>query len=111
MKKSTLGIAISIIALSPITVLAQAQTSIQNNVNSTSAVGDTNVILQNASQANYQTQLNHNDYSIPQTPVVQTTVQDNANAAAAVGNYNLLGQDATQTSTQGQIDINQYLAQ
>jgi hypothetical protein len=110
MKKSTLSILTAVIAFSPLTAFAQdAQTSIQSNTNSAAAVGDANLILQNANQNNYQQQLGLDAYGIPTTPEVQTSVQGNANEAAAIGNYNVVGQDATQNSTQGQVDINQYL--
>ncbi len=112
MKKVTLSILTAAIAFSPLTAFAQdAQTSIQSNTNSAAAVGDANLILQNANQANEQQQLNLDAYGLPTTPNTQTSVQGNANSAAAIGNYNVVGQDATQNSTQGQVDINQYLPQ
>ncbi|MGL5941844.1 MAG: hypothetical protein ACRC2S_16000 [Waterburya sp.] len=110
MKKATLSILTAVIAFSPLTALAQdAQTSIQSNTNSAAAVGDANLILQNANQANHQQQLDLGAVGVPTTPNAQTSVQGNANEAAAIGNYNVIGQDANQTSTQGQVDLNQYL--
>ncbi|MGL5796410.1 MAG: hypothetical protein ACRC06_18795 [Waterburya sp.] len=110
MKKSTLGILTAIIAFSPLTAFAQdAQTSIQSNTNSAAAVGDANLILQNANQNNHQQQLDLGAYGVPTTPDVQTSVQGNANSAAAIGGYNVIGQDATQNRSQGQVDVNQYL--
>ena len=110
MKKSTLAILTSVIALAPLTAFAQdTQTSIQGNTNSAAAVGDANLVLQNADQANYQDQLNLDAYGVPSAPDAQTSVQQNANEAAAVGGYNVIGQDADQTSVQGQVDVEQYL--
>jgi hypothetical protein len=110
MKKSTLGILTAIIAFAPLTAFAQdAQTSIQSNTNSAAAVGDANLILQNANQNNHQQQLNLDAYGVPTTPDSQLSVQGNANSAAAIGEYNVIGQDATQNSSQGQVDVNQYL--
>ncbi|MEM7593636.1 MAG: hypothetical protein AAF383_19355 [Cyanobacteria bacterium P01_A01_bin.83] len=112
MKKSTLTILTTIIAFSPLTVLAQVgdtQTSIQNNTNSSAAVGDANLILQDADQANYQDQLNLDAYGVPDVPDTQTSVQGNANEAAAVGGYNVIDQDSTQHNVQGQIDVQQYI--
>ena len=110
MKKSTLGILTAAIALSPLTAFAQdAQTSIQTNTNSAAAVGESNLILQNADQASYQDQLNLGAYGIPTTPEVQTSVQGNGNDAAAIGGYNVIDQDATQTNVQGQVDVQQYI--
>ncbi|MGL5940503.1 MAG: hypothetical protein ACRC2S_08975 [Waterburya sp.] len=110
MKKATLSILTAVIAFSPLTAFAQdAQTSIQSNTNSAAAVGDANLILQNANQANHQQQLDLGAVGVPTTPQTQTSVQGNANEAAAIGNYNLIGQDATQNSSQGQVDLNQYL--
>ena len=113
-------------SLSPLTAFAQqldstrsgnptvaqaqdTQTSIQTNSNSGAAVGDANLILQNADQANYQQQLGLDAAGVPATPNAQTAVQGNANEAAAVGNYNVVGQQGTQTSVQGQVDVNQYI--
>jgi hypothetical protein len=110
MKKTTLSILTAVIAFSPLTAFAQdAQTSIQSNTNSAAAVGDANLILQNANQNNHQQQLNLDAYGVPTVPNAQTSVQGNANSAAAIGNYNVIDQDATQNSSQGQVDINQYL--
>ncbi len=110
MKKSTLGILTAVIAFAPLTALAQdSQTSIQNNTNSASAVGNGNFIHQNADQASFQNQLDLGAYGVPATPDAQTSVQINANEAAAIGNGNAIVQDATQTSVQGQVDVNQYL--
>jgi hypothetical protein len=110
MKKATLSILTAAIAFSPLTAFAQdAQTSIQSNTNSAAAVGDANLILQNANQNNHQQQLGLDAYGVPTTPGTQTSVQGNANSAAGIGNYNVIGQDATQNSTQGQVDVNQYL--
>ena len=108
MKKATLSILTTAIAvLAPLTAFAQEQTSIQTNANSAAAVGDANLLLQNATQANQQ--LGIAGYGVPNTPNAQTAVQGNINEAAAVGNYNVIGQDAVQTNTQGQVDVNQYL--
>ncbi len=109
MKKSTLGILTAVIAFAPLTAFAQdAQTSIQTNTNSAAAVGDANLILQNADQASFQNQLDLGGYGYT-TPEAQTSAQINANEAAAVGNYNVIDQDATQTNIQDQVDVNQYL--
>ena len=110
MKKSTLAILTSVIAFSPLTAFAQdVQTSVQGNTNSAAAVGDANLVLQNADQANYQEQLSLDAYGVPTTPNAQTAVQQNANEAAAVGGYNIIDQNAGQTSVQGQVDVQQYL--
>ena len=110
MKKFTLAIFTTAIALAPLTAFAQdTQTSIQNSGNSAAAVGDANLILQNADQANYQQQLGLDAAGVPATPNAQTAVQDNANEAAAVGNHNVLGQQGTQTNVQEQVDVNQYI--
>jgi hypothetical protein len=108
MKKSTFGILATLaLTLSPVAAFAQdAQTSIQNNTNSASAVGDANLLLQNATQNSDQTQLGINGYA---NPADQLSVQGNANAGAAIGNYNAVGQDATQNSDQTQIDASQYI--
>lgn len=59
MKKTALSILTAAIAFSPLTAFAQdGQTSIQNNTNSAATVGDANLVIQNADQANYQDQLN-----------------------------------------------------
>ncbi|HEY9767103.1 MAG TPA: hypothetical protein V6C71_01185 [Coleofasciculaceae cyanobacterium] len=86
-----------------------AQTSIQNNKNSTAAVGTGNFIHQNTDQTSYQNQLDLGGYGIPSTPDAQTSVQLNANSAAAIGTGNVIGQDANQTNVQDQVDVNQYL--
>ncbi len=110
MKKSTLALLTTVIAFAPLTAFAQnAQTSIQGNTNSAAAVGDANLILQNADQANYQQQLNLDAYGVPTAPNAQTAVQQNANEAAAVGGYNIIDQNAAQTSVQDQVDVQQYL--
>ena len=110
MKKSALGILTTVIALSPLTAFAQdAQTSIQTNTNSAAAVGDANLILQNADQANYQQQIDLDGYGVPMSPEVQTSVQGNVNEAAAVGTYNLIDQQGTQTNLQEQVDVDRYL--
>ena len=110
MKKSTLALLTTVIAFSPLAAFAQdAQTSIQTNTNSGAAVGDANLILQNANQANYQNQLDLDAYGVPATPSAQTSVQGNGNEAAAVGGYNVIDQNATQTSVQDSVDVNQYL--
>ncbi len=112
MKKFTLTIFTTAIALFPLTAFAQdAQTSIQTNGNSAAAVGDANLILQNTDQANYQQQLGLDAAGIPATPNAQTAVQGNVNEAAAIGNYNVVGQQGTQTNVQDQVDVNQYLPQ
>ena len=112
MKKTTLSILTAAIAFSPLAALAQnAQTSIQTNSNSAAAVGDANLVLQNATQANQQQQLNLDAYGVYSTPNAQTAIQDNANEAAAIGNYNVIDQNAVQTGTQTQVDVNQYLPQ
>lgn len=110
MKKSILGIITAAIALSPLTALAQdAQTSIQNNSNSATAVGTNNLVIQNTDQTNIQDQLDLGGYGVPSTPDAQTSVQINANEAAAIGNHNVIDQNTTQNSVQGQVDVNQYL--
>ena len=110
MKKSALGILTTVIALSPLTAFAQdAQTSIQTNGNSAAAVGDANLILQNADQASYQQQLGLDAYGVPATPEVQTSVQGNTNEAAGIGGYNVIDQQGTQTNFQGQVDIDGYI--
>jgi hypothetical protein len=112
MKKFTLTIFTTAIALFPLTAFAQdAQTSIQTNGNSAAAVGDANLILQNADQANYQQQLGLDAAGIPATPNAQTAVQQNANEAAAIGGHNVIDQNAAQESVQGQVDVNQYFPQ
>ena len=110
MKKSTLALLTTVIAFAPLTAFAQdTQTSIQNNTNSAAAVGNGNLIHQNATQTSIQDQLDLGAYGVPSTPDAQTSVQVNANEAAAVGDYNVIDQDATQTSVQSQTDIEQYL--
>ncbi|MEM7595947.1 MAG: hypothetical protein AAF383_31340 [Cyanobacteria bacterium P01_A01_bin.83] len=112
MKKSTLALLTTVITFAPLTAFAQdAQTSVQNNVNSASAVGDANFIQQDATQTSIQDQLDLGAYGIPDAPDAQTSVQNNANSAAAIGNYNVIDQDATQTNIQDQVDLNQYLPQ
>lgn len=108
MKNSTFGILATLaLALSPVAAFAQdAQTSIQNNANSASAVGDANLILQNATQNSDQLQVGINDYA---NPSAQLSVQDNTNAGAAVGGYNIVDQNATQGNVQTQIDASQYI--
>ncbi len=108
MKNSTFGILATLaLALTPAAAFAQdAQTSIQNNTNSASAVGDANLILQDATQNNDQLQVGINDYANPST---QLSVQDNANAGAAIGGYNVINQNATQGNVQTQVDANQYI--
>jgi hypothetical protein len=108
MKKSTFGILATLaLTLAPVAAFAQdAQTSIQNNTNSASAVGDANLILQNATQNSDQTQLGINGYT---NPADQLSVQGNANAGAAIGGYNVVDQNATQNSDQTQVDANQYI--
>ena len=72
MKNSTLSILISIIILSPLAAFAQnIHNRIKTGSNSSDAVSDTNSDIQNSSQDNYKSQLNHNDYSIPITPSAQ----------------------------------------
>ena len=69
MKNPTLSILISIIILTPIAAFAQSiQNRIKTNPNSSDTVVDTNSASQNPSQADYESQLNHNDYRIPITP-------------------------------------------
>jgi hypothetical protein len=111
MKKSTFGIIATVaLAFSPLTAFAQdAQTSIQSNTNSAAAVGDANLILQDAAQKNSQTQVGLDAYGYPTTPNSQLSVQGNANEAAAIGGYNVIDQNAAQDSTQTQVDVNQYL--
>ena len=109
MKKSTLALLTTVIAFSPLSAFAQdTQTSIQTNSNSGSAIGDANLVLQNADQASYQNQLDLGGYGYD-APDAQTSVQVNANEAAAIGEYNVIDQDATQTSVQDQVDVNKYL--
>ena len=84
---------------------------LKTNSSSATAVGDVNLVLQNSTQANYQNQINHNDYSVPMTPSIQTTVQGNVSEATTADSYNIVGQEVTQTSTQGQTNINQYFLQ
>ncbi len=110
MKKSTLAFLTTVIAFAPLTAFAQdAQTSIQTNTNSAAAVGDANLVLQDADQANYQQQLNLDAYGVPATPNAQTSVQSGVNEAAAVGGYNIIDQQGTQTNVQDQADVNQYI--
>ena len=108
MKNSTFGILATLaLALSPAAAFAQdAQTSIQTNTNSASAVGDANLFIQNATQNSNQAQFGINDYANPST---QLSVQDNANAGAAIGGYNVIEQNATQDNNQTQIDASQYI--
>lgn len=94
-------------ALAPAAAFAQdAQTSIQTNTNSASAVGDANLILQDATQQNDQLQVGIDDYH---DPAAQLSVQDNANAGAAIGEHNIINQDATQSNVQTQIDAGSYV--
>ena len=110
MKKFTLSLLTTVVALSPLSAFAQdAQTSIQNNTNSAAAVGVGNLIHQNATQTSVQDQLDFGAYGVPATPDAQTSVQVNSNEAAAIGDFNYIDQDATQTSVQDQVDLNQYL--
>ena len=110
MKKFTLSLLTTVVALSPLSAFAQdAQTSIQNNTNSAAAVGVDNLIHQNATQTSVQDQLDFGAYGVPATPDAQTSVQVNSNEAAAIGDFNYIDQDATQTSVQDQVDLNQYL--
>ena len=111
MKKSTFGIIATVaLAFFPIAAFAQdAQTSVQSNTNSAAAVGDANLILQNATQNSTQTQAGLDGYGYPTTPDSQLSIQDNANEAAAIGGYNIIDQNAVQDSSQTQVDVNQYL--
>ena len=110
MKKFTLSLLTTVVALSPLSAFAQdAQTSIQNNTNSAATVGVGNLIHQNATQTSVQDQLDFGAYGVPATPDAQTSVQVNSNEAAAIGDFNYIDQDATQTSVQDQVDLNQYL--
>lgn len=107
MNKSTFGLLATVaFTIAPTAVFAQAQTSIQTNTNSASAVGDANLLIQNATQNNTQTRFGINNY--PNLPT-QTSVQGNVNAGAAIGNYNVIDQNGVQSNVQTQIDTTQYL--
>ena len=113
MKKSTLGIlAIASLAFTPMPAFADSQMSVQSNQNSGIADGYGNVILQDADQNSYQTQIDGYDYGYGSgydTPDSQLSIQGNVNDAAAVGEYNVIDQDAQQDSVQTQVDVGGYL--
>ncbi|BAZ43535.1 hypothetical protein NIES4102_05360 [Chondrocystis sp. NIES-4102] len=108
MKKSTFGILATLtLTFVPVAAFAQdTQTNIQNNTNSASAVGDANLILQNATQNSNQAQLGINGYL---NPTNQLSVQGNTNAGAAIGGGNIVNQNAAQNNNQTQIDASQYI--
>ena len=109
MKKSTLGILTAVIALAPLTALAEDfQGSTQINSNSAAAVGTGNVVIQDSTQTSFQDQFDFGAYGVS-SPDAQNSVQINSNEAAAIGTGNFIDQKATQTNVQGQFDVNQYL--
>ena len=78
MKKIELMILTILVALSPLTVLAQKNlTRLRSNSKSATAVDDANMMQQNTGRADYQTQINHNDYRIP---TISTTDGDNGDS-------------------------------
>ena len=118
MKSSKLGILATVAVLfTPVAALAgDFQTNIQSNKNSAAAVGDANLILQQAHQNNRQTQVGVGKGGYPygygygyKTPSTQTSVQGNVNEAAAIGKYNVVDQKANQNNHQTSVDVNKYI--
>lgn len=82
MNKTTLAILTTVIALPSIYALAQSQnTQTSNPTNSNTATVNDSNLIQQIGQANYQTQINHNDYSIP---TADTTIGDSINPATTL---------------------------
>ena len=119
MKTTKLGILATVAVLfTPLAALAgDTATSIQTNKNSAAAVGDANVILQQAHQNNRQLQVGVGKGGYPygygyggyKTPSNQTSAQINANEAAAIGKYNVVDQRANQNNAQTNVDVKKYI--
>ena len=112
MKKSTLGIlALAALAFTPMAAFADNQINVQSNQNSAVADGYNNVILQDADQNSYQTQVGVDGYGYGSgydTPDSQLSIQGNVNSATAVGEYNVIDQNVEQDSYQTQVDVDGY---
>ena len=117
MKTTKLSILATIAVLfTPLAALAgDTATNIQTNTNSAAAVGDANVLLQQAHQNSRQTQVGVGVSGYPygygsyKTPSAQTSAQINANEAAAIGKYNVVNQRANQNNHQTGVDLKKYL--
>ena len=117
MKTTKLGILATVAVLfTPVAAFAgDTASNTQINKNSAAAVGDANVILQQAHQNNRQLQVGVGKSGYPygygsyKTPSHQTSAQINANEAAAIGKYNLVDQKAHQNNAQANVDVKKYL--
>ncbi len=116
MKASKLGILATVAVLfTPVAAFAgDTQTNIQTNKNSAAAVGNANVLLQQAHQNNRQLQVGAKvghpyGYGGYKTPSNQTSAQINANEGATVGNHNVLRQSANQNNAQVNVDLQKYI--
>ncbi len=116
MKTTKLGILATVAVLfTPVAALAgDAQTNLQINKNSAAAVGDANVLLQQAHQNNRQVQVGAKKgypygYGSYKTPSAQTSAQVNANEGATIGNHNVLRQSANQNNAQVNVDLQKYI--
>ncbi len=112
MKASKLTLLATVAVLfTPIAAFAQdSQVSVQGNSNSAAAVGHGNTIIQDATQASNQTQVDGYGYGYGyDAPDAQLSIQSNSNEAAAIGNGNTIVQDATQLNNQTQVDVGGYL--
>ena len=119
MKSSKLSILATVAVLfTPVAATAgDSAINIQTNKNSAAAVGDANVILQQAHQNNRQVQVGVGKGGYPygygyggyKTPSTQTSVQGNVNEAAAIGKYNVVDQKANQNNHQTSVDVNKYI--
>ena len=112
MKTSKLIILATVAVLfTPVSAFAQdSQVSVQGNTNSSAAVGHGNLVIQDATQASNQTQVDGYGYGYGyDAPDAQLSIQSNSNEAAAIGNGNTIVQDATQLNNQTQVDVGGYL--
>ena len=116
MKTTKLGILATVAVLfTPVAALAgDVANNTQVNKNSAAAVGDANVILQQAHQNNRQLQVGATGgypygYGSYKTPSTQSSAQINANEAATIGKFNVVGQRANQNNAQGNVDVSKYL--
>ena len=115
MKTAKLGILATVAVLfTPVAAFAgDTQTNIQTNKNSAAAVGNANVLLQQAHQNNGQIQVGKSGYPYGyggyKTPSAQNNAQINANEAATIGDRNVVGQSAAQNNAQTNVDLQKYL--
>ncbi len=112
MKSSKLTILATVAVLfTPVAAFANdSQVSVQGNHNSAAAVGNGNLVIQDATQLNNQTQVDGYGYGYGyDAPDSQVSIQDNANSAAAIGNGNAIVQDSTQLNNQTQVDLGGYI--